>query len=523
MSSHQEPTAAKKADILDQVLLISESDADLSVAHVTHEHVTPLISDSRPASSSLAKTSSLEIKTPHRKNRYTGLFSLSPESAIAAALKLPNISRATADSYQTSEAIASTSQHSQQTNNISQVPAITSTRLKSDRPHIKTPAKPLYLSGESKLFQVDLSDPISTGSSSPIKLSPLKVAPETTGKTTSDNKKAQKAQKTQKCKNTNSKDLKEANKVTRNKEEILSEMVLHISLPLHDSLFDDEHLQALFKDSNVRKTYSRLPMISWTRKVKADYDTEKDIFIPCDPKEIRERILVLYYAAVECIAKIHNGNLADEIHRALEKEVSQDPSLNYHMVIVVEGYDGYVSKLKQQEGKKYQAEVRSQVNPEISASQSNKRKAQEALELPVQAEEIEGLMTSFMIANNVTIFPVKNNKDGIEWLRSFTYTIGSAYYDKYNRNMELSNLGRVKSGTDKRSTFIQSIKQFKFMTTPKAEQLFGFYPSILSMYEKYSSSDTLGTYGGKNVLPPMVDAAMKKLLTCEDPNAMIND
>lgn len=506
------------------MLLLSESEADASLIHTTPKKGCSPAPQMRPQSSALPKASSPKVKTPLCKTTYTGLFSLSPEAAIAHALRLPEKYAITTDSYHSTDQVSSTSQPSVQKKSILQVPATASSCLISESPPKKIPAKALYLSRESTLFQVDLSDPISTGSSSPIKLSPSKIVPNIASKKTAKLTAAPtKVHKVPSSKSQANKVLKEANKVTRKKEEILSEMILQISLPLHDSMFDDEYLQAHFKESNVRKTYSRLPLISWRRKVKADYDLEKDIFIPCEQKEIKERILVLYYTAGDLIAKIHDKTVTEEIRLALESERLHDGSLSYHMIIVVEGYDLYVAKIKQQESKKYQAEVLSQVQPCMTASQSNKRKAQEPLKLPVKADDIEGLMTSCMIANNVTIFPVKNNKDGIEWLLSFTYTIGSAYYDKYNRNIELSNLGRVKSGTDKRSTFLESIKQFKYMTTPKAEQLHGFYPSIVSIYDKYSSSDSLGTFGGKNVLPPLVDGAMKKLLTSDDPNAMINE
>lgn len=309
------------------------------------------------------------------------------------------------------------------------------------------------------------------------------------------------------------KELKHANRTHRTKDELLSEMILQISQELYNDQFEKEYMKQQFIETEIRPIENPLPIINWKRKVKANYDERKDVFIPCEPKETTENCTVLYYQAEELISKIRNGFINNTID-----------ACEGNIIILVEGYQNYLTKAKNAENKRYTDAVKENLNKETGDNSQRSRKRNTGIEIDLTAKEIEHLLNKLQFELNLNIIPVKNNNDGIDWLLSFTYTIAFALYDKFERNSSLANLGVVKSGKDYKSTFIQSMNHFKLMTPLKSERLFGYYQSLQSIFDRFNKGKDLGKDdSGKTIVPPSTEKAMKNFFTSDDPNEIIND
>lgn len=319
------------------------------------------------------------------------------------------------------------------------------------------------------------------------------------------------------------KELNEANKVTRKKEELLSEMVIQIPSLLYERDFEDEYMKQIFVEPKVEKTNSNLPIISWKRKVKARYDAERDVFIPCEPTEINEKNIVIYYKAKDFVNSLIEGTISLLLDECKTEAKLHNLSSGSHIIIIVEGYVQFLTKIRNMEDKRYKKAVLDKLNPN-DGDTGNKRLKKQEDSVSLSQKEIDQLVNETQVRLNVNIFPVKNNKDAINWLQSFTYTIAYALYDKFERNISLANLGTVKSGTDTKTTYFQTVKQFRLMTEPKIEKLYGFYTSIFALYSRFQTNDTLGKDNfGKNIVPPSTESAMKKLFTSEDPNDVVHE
>ncbi|MDN6570356.1 MAG: hypothetical protein L0L22_05080 [Staphylococcus equorum] len=319
------------------------------------------------------------------------------------------------------------------------------------------------------------------------------------------------------------KELNEANKVTRKKEELLSEMVIQIPSLLYESDFENEYMKQIFVEPKVEKTNSNLPIISWKRKVKARYNAERDVFIPCEPTEINEKNIVIYYKAKEFVNSLIEGTISLFVDACKAEAKHHNLSSGSHIIIIVEGYVQFLTKIRNMEDKRYKKAVLDKLNPNDDNT-GNKRLKKQEDSVSLSPKEIDQLVNETQVRLNVNVFPVKNNKDAINWLQSFTYTIAYALYDKFERNISLANLGTVKSGTDTKSTYFQTVKQFRLMTEPKVEKLYGFYTSIFALYSRFQTNDTLGKDNfGKNIVPPSTESAMKKLFTSDDPNDVVHE
>jgi hypothetical protein len=313
-------------------------------------------------------------------------------------------------------------------------------------------------------------------------------------------------------------ELREANKVTRKREELLSEMTINIPKHIIDENFKVDTIKKVFEFSNVETYDSALPIIFWKRHIKAEYNSCNDVFIPCEAKTIFEKTIVLYYKAHDFFAMVKDGTLGEEISRCIAAAKNYQ-DLDYSVIIIIEGYDQYINKLKNHENKRFRDGILLRLN---GLEKDKRRKSNDSL-IDLSQKEIEDLINQTQIEIGVNIFPTRSNQEVIEWLHSFTYTISFALYDKWERNQSLANLGRVKSGTDQKSTFINSFCQFRLMTEPKAERLHGFHPTMYSIYNELRQKGNLGTDEyNRGLVPPSAGIAIRRAFLSDDPEEVVN-
>lgn len=360
----------------------------------------------------------------------------------------------------------------------------------------------------------DISDPISSSSivSSPVKLS-----------LENDRNKNANADKTKRAASVKEKDTgefttkewRDANRATRKKEEILDEMIIEIALNLKDTL-ETDYFKEIFVIPKVRNTYLELPMVSWKRRIKATYDGERDVFVPCKPTEVSERIILLYYQAEELISKIKEGSLEEAIKRTRARANMEDPSVDYHLLIMVLGYREYLRKLQSAEHRRYKEQMLERMQEKLTKKRTD-------LEHTISAAEAQKLVMETEVDMSTNMFFPKSKEEAVDWLHSFTFTIGTSLYDKYERNPQFANFGSVRLGTDQKSTFMEMTKRFSLMTHQKAERLYEYYTSVGALCKRLSSHDDLGKVNGKGIVPPSVNSAMKKLFRATDPDEVIVD
>ncbi|EGW30336.1 uncharacterized protein SPAPADRAFT_143000, partial [Spathaspora passalidarum NRRL Y-27907] len=311
------------------------------------------------------------------------------------------------------------------------------------------------------------------------------------------------------------KELVNANKVTKKKEELFAEMELGIESSVYE-LFTDTSDN--FQCRITSEHYSQ-PIISWNRHINSRYDLIRDIFIPCPPTTITEPVVVLYYTADTFIARLNDKTLTGDV---ISSKIALDNvrgDETPHVILVVEAYDHLLNKIKAYEQRQFKNQVLERMG---SPTKQTKRKTPNDIESYPPSKEIEQLVNQIQIELSINIFMVRTRLEAINWLNSFTYTIASSLYDKYERNKDLANIGTVRSGSDAKSTFLQSIQQFNLMTESKADRLYVQYKTMNQVYTTLKAQGTLGQDNfGRNIVPPSVDSALHKFFTADDPDDII--
>lgn len=324
-----------------------------------------------------------------------------------------------------------------------------------------------------------------------------------------------KKKKFTKSKDNGEKLWRDSNRVTRKKEEILGEMIVEISACLESEL-KVAHFDELFSNTTVRFSYTDLPLVSWKRQITANYNADEDVFVPCEPTEKYERVVVLYFGAQSFVDRMVDSSLGELVSRALRRARTLDPLLKYHVILLVNGFNEVVRKLKAAEDRRYRERLLDEMND------LNRRKGDHE-EPQLTAAEVQNLLRTYEAKIGVTIFLTKSKQETIDWLHSFTYTIGNSLYDKFERNPKFANVGHVRLGSDHKSTFIEMIKKFNLMTAQTAAKLYEFYSSPAGLYERYQLHDSVGTVGGKNIVPPSVNSAMRNFFRATNPDDVVMD
>lgn len=303
----------------------------------------------------------------------------------------------------------------------------------------------------------------------------------------------------------------------RTRNELLEEMIIEVAPCLKDKV-ETEYFKTVFELPAVRITTIEIPLITWKRKISAKYNKDEDLFVPCDVCEISERVMVLFYEPEEFVLKLKDDALKVDIENARRRAYVDDPLLSYHLLVLVPGFKDHLRKLQALEDRIYKEKMLLQLDQ--APSQTRRRKEQE---LPISAKDAQKMLVSAEVNMGINIFLSKNMEESVDWLHSFTHTIGASLYDKFERNPQQAVVGSVKLGSDRRSTFLEMIKKFNLMTAQKAEKLYEFYTSPASLCERYANHENLGTVNGKAIVPPSVNVAMRRVFSSTDPWQVITE
>lgn len=332
------------------------------------------------------------------------------------------------------------------------------------------------------------------------------------------------------------KELNAVNKIVRRKQDLLSQMGIHISKNLYNTKFKQDYMKGKFTDTEIELEDTEEPIIFWTRHVTANYDPEQALFIPCSSKVIVENNLVLYLSAEELFDMIIDEdfihhlesdketyplkNLYDKLHTIISNfSVKFLANKTPHVIFIIEGFEKLISKLRSRENKKFRDLVTGMSELASSQGQSQKqnKKANEKLIYSVPSKEVDKILQYIQFETGITVFPVRGNQEAIEWLYLFTYTTSKSLYDRLSRNKDFAHLSTVGSGVDAKLTFVRSLALFKRMTQEKATKLYPKFSSLLQIQNVYECGQMIGA-----PLPSIVDASMLKFFTSNDPDENIS-
>jgi hypothetical protein len=303
--------------------------------------------------------------------------------------------------------------------------------------------------------------------------------------------------------------LKEANKVNRTKEQLLGEMIIHIPKIVF-SLMKHKKCEGELEGIEIRESFREDPCVTWQRKVVSEYDKATDFFIPTSPRIIDEFKCCLIYDAKEFFAMMEMETLLIKFIRFK----TDHPEFESIVIILVE-WEQLVQKLKNAENRRYTERMRDE--PE----KTKKRRKKPSIEDIADLQQLEETVAELQV-NGFKIFTTKNMHETSVWLKSFTYAISMARYDKLERNPEFANIGSIRSGKDTQDVYLQMLLQFKFMTEVRAKRVVEVIPSLESLYRSVQNGSLPLGRDGKTAMNSNVESAVKRFFKSKNENELLH-
>lgn len=263
---------------------------------------------------------------------------------------------------------------------------------------------------------------------------------------------------------------------SKGKEELLKEMLISCN-------FELETVQTVERDDNV---------IRWSRKVSDKYHSSKDVFLPCDEYEIDENFTLLRY--------ICDSDFLDSVQLDIDNCKLHYP--HDSIILVLENYDQFCSKLKTLENRVFTSQIRSR----LENSQVNVQ------EIGMTKLEFEKSVLDLQLLNKVHVFPTKSLQDTKMWLTLFTSSILSLRYEKSKR-IGIDNIGLIKSGNDPKDVLVKSLSHLKFVTPMVTNKI--NMSNISELAHHYMLEKELNVRDS-------VNASLKIFFQSEDPNELLS-
>lgn len=364
--------------------------------------------------------------------------------------------------------------------------------------------------------------------------------------------------------------LTQANKTKRNKAEISAEMILNADAEIIKQLgatkdtlilqFDPskireielaqvlkEHISTIehierqslqgveISDKNVQLSIltTKFKLITWSRITDKVFSDTYSCFLPLDgPVNVLEDVAGIFYNAEDFICSYQSKEFLIELANFKKQFV---PAVFKQVVLILKGYDNFISKIKRKRNQEYVNRVRNYMSREelealqaTEQQQQRKRRKKNALtdELNLTVDEIESIVLETQIEHNVYAFTINSTADLLMWLKSFTFSVGQQFYDHiaWKKNSFFNEFGPIKSGDTPQDSLKLALQQFKYVSATQSKQIVDKYPTILKLYNATTSRNTLGRdYNGRQLVNSRVDSLLVNLFKSDDPDNLLMD
>lgn len=318
----------------------------------------------------------------------------------------------------------------------------------------------------------------------------------------------------EKVKATNPKLLKLVNK-RKTKTDIQAEMVVAISTACDTYFKSLNPVYFEMIDYKTTKFDSDIPQIKFIRKVTAQFNDAKLAFVPVEPYEEEEDVVVLVLEMERIVELLPQHGLRRMIHTL--KAERQDRKI----VVFANNHDRYLNKLKANVNKQYDELTRMHLGSQSGEPPQKRRNTANKPTVTVKPEQVL-LQIKKYEARGVTFQRLTGLTQVFDWLKTYAYAVGKRVYDQFELNKDVAHLSKEKSGQGSKDTFGKMLTSIPRLTERKAQTILQYsqLDSMMKMYNVFQEED--GIPGElATTLQRDVVASLKRFFTSEDENESI--
>lgn len=227
-------------------------------------------------------------------------------------------------------------------------------------------------------------------------------------------------------------ELASANKLKTSKKDSAPEMIVDISIDLAASVLGDQ-LRRLIIALGCEVNHEWQPMVAgggicrvvkWRRKVKAEYNEERGMFLPLAVEQIRDEQHVLVYLTAEEFLEVamdttSRDGLAQHVLRIKRLHPGREEDVK--LIYLIEGLDALARKNKNNRNRLYQSRVRAQLRT---------GEATNPVTYPdiIDDDQIEDARLRLQVIHGCLIHETNAAVESMEWISKFTGDISTIPY-----------------------------------------------------------------------------------------------
>ncbi|KAJ5177791.1 uncharacterized protein N7500_000490 [Penicillium coprophilum] len=293
-------------------------------------------------------------------------------------------------------------------------------------------------------------------------------------------------------------DIASVNKLKVNKKDSTPEMIIDMAISLEDSSVGTQTIEFM-KRLGVQHTFfpSAIPnVVKWRRKMNATYNRTLRHWEPC-PSFIQKEDHVLCLLPAQQFINMLTAppDDSDSERETLEIHVLRIKSAypDCKPIYLIEGLTALMRKNTNARNRAFQAEVLRQLAETTAPApeeQSTVRRARKPKKTPdttplVDDETVEDALLELQVTHSCLIHHTTTPADSAEWLKNFTEHISTVPYRRERQETHNAafcmDTGQVKTGVDKKDTFIKMIQEVNRVTAPMAYGIAGQYPCVVDL------------------------------------------
>ncbi|GAV27669.1 hypothetical protein PMKS-001137 [Pichia membranifaciens] len=273
--------------------------------------------------------------------------------------------------------------------------------------------------------------------------------------------------------------LKKVNQAKYTKAELTEKITCCFTNVLNEKLelLNKEYSQHL-QPAHFEIIEDTLPIIRFKRYVDSALYKRKNTFVPIKPRQLFENFTILLYNSKDLIELFKKGIMKRHLNSIKAKYKGTK------IAVWVTGYDQYLQSLKTKANRAYKEKVQQRLDPTADDS-SKKKKVTQTYEEMIQPSHIKQKLLRYEVEHGFAFQSFKGLGDMLEWLKYIAYTLSSKYNDSLQRNSEVSNIGKVKSGETPKDCIVMMLSQIKGMTESRAKKFVdeGSYKSVAALFD----------------------------------------
>lgn len=276
------------------------------------------------------------------------------------------------------------------------------------------------------------------------------------------------------------KELAAVNQLRTDKKLSTPEMIVDLPSCLENKLESQIHAFLDYVKVEYNEYSCLQPIVRWRRKVNADYDEEKDYWVPVNPY-VKNEPHVMYVLSAKDFISLVQGEEGHDVNALMLQLRAK--FFNHQIIFLMEGYGAWLRKNKGIKDKQFKEAVHSHAGPLVpgqnmypSSSQTAKARKKVGAGEYIAEEKIEEALLKLQIEHDVYIHHTNVMQETAQWVKVFTENISSVPYKKQNLSTNFcTETGQIKTGEDAQDTFIKML-QVRLLSCP----LFILLPSRLN-------------------------------------------